>query len=382
MSGIYEGAQNAARITCMTHQLLGGRIAACFAELGASTVLSENARCMRQRVRKRAFGLPGNVVEYDDAPMEIFRTTVRREAVPAVMQALTAAGDLSTPGRGTLFAQDVIEYRDSELPVMEATASAVTPGLLRDLRLLSCILSTASGGDLLGRVALQLGACVPVISLGTGTGIRDRLGLLRVTIPPEKQIVSLMVPSHDAAGIQRLLIEEARLNRPGGGFLYQTPVRQGVADALLRIGQQTHAASIEQIIAAVDELKDGTSWRKRFAGIDEKRVRAAYGRSGSFVEISFVCMEGRADGLIRAAMNAGAGGVTTSRLRCLGGTTDGDSAAGAAARLRGMLCVPAALRERVLKALCDTIERDEDGTATCRLQVLEAPSVYAYQHAE
>ncbi len=379
MSGIYESAQNAARITCMTHQLLGGRIAACFAELGASTVLSENARCMRQRVRKRALGLPGSVVEYDDAPMEIFRTTVRREAVPAVMQALTAAGDLSTPGRGTLFAQDVIEYRDTELPQMEVTAPAATPGLLRDLRLLTCILSTASGGDLLGRVALQLGACVPVISLGTGTGIRDRLGLLRVTIPPEKQIVSLMVPAHDASGIQRLLIEEGRLNRPGGGFLYQTPVRQGVADALLRIGRQTHAASIEQIIAAVDELKDGTSWRKRFAGIDEQRTRAGHGRSVSFTEISFVCAEGRADGLIRAAMGAGAGGVTTSRLRCLGGTAGDDAAAGAAARLRGVLCVPSALRERVLKALCEAIEQ-EDATATCRLQALEAPSVFAYQH--
>lgn len=378
MIGIYENAQNATRITCMIHQRLGGRIAACFAKLGASTVLSENARCMRQRVRKRAFGLPGSVIEYDDAPMEIFRTTVRREAVPAVMQALTAAGDLSTPGRGTLFAQDVIEYRDTELPPMEATDSASTPGLLRDLRLLTCILSTASGGDLLSRVALQLGACVPVISLGTGTGIRDRLGLLRVTIPPEKQIVSLMVPAHDAGGIQRLLIEEGRLNRPGGGFLYQTPVRQGVADALLRIGHQTHAASIEQIIAAVDELKDGTSWRKRFAGIDEQRAHAAYGRSGSFVEISFVCAEGRADGLIRAAMNAGAGGVTTSRLRCLGGSADDDTAAGAAARLRGMLCVPSALRERVLKALCEAIEQ-ENATATCRLQVLEAPSVFAYQ---
>lgn len=375
MTEIPEQARNVTRITCMVHQRLGSRVSECFRALGALGVLVENARCVRQRERARIWPFAGVRVELDLAPMEIFRTTISRDATAAVIRKLVEAADLDTPGRGAVFAQDIVEIGGLEPPAMEIESEF--PGsVLHDLALITGILSRSGSGEALARIALKLGAAVPVIGLGTGTGIRDRLGLLRITVPPEKDVVHLMVPAHDAADLQRLLIEEGRLDRPGGGFLYETPVRAGVVDTLVRMGHQEHAASIEQIIAAVDNLKKGTSWRKRFAGIEDRRATADRRRRSKFREVIFVCAEGRAEDLVHAAMRAGAPGATIARVRCL---TFSDVEGGVAARERGVLCVPHTLEQPVLEALRGVMEDGPD--PVCRIQAVDAPAVFSHQRS-
>jgi hypothetical protein len=57
--------------------------------------------------------------------------------------------------------------------------------LLGDLSGIGCILPRGLG-DPIARIALELGTCVPAITFGIGTGLRDRLGLLRIAIPAER----------------------------------------------------------------------------------------------------------------------------------------------------------------------------------------------------
>lgn len=364
----------ATRITCMAHRLLASPVMERLARLGAEAALVENARCVRQRVRSRGWGLPGHVTDIDDAPMDVFRTTVPREAADRVARELIEAGELRTPGHGMLYAQDLTEYSRAELPAIEPDPDTRSAGMLQDMVLLTCILSMAGSGEQLARIALTLGAGVPVISRGTGTGIRDRLGLLRIAIPPEKDVVRLMIPAHDADGIRRLLIEEGRLDRPGGGFLYQTPIRAGLADPLLRIGRQRHAASMEQIIAALDDIKEGTAWRKRFVAIEDRPEQVARRTRRNYREITFACSEGRADDWVRVAMAAGAEGATTSHARCLG---MGPGEATSVARETGVLCVPAAMADSVLDALRKFAAQSDDSAS--RIQALDAPAVFAHQ---
>ena len=362
------------RITCVVHPRLGAQVVECLGALGAHTLLVENARSVRLRIRGGIGPLPARRTLVENAPMELFRTTVPRSAAAHVMRALTDALELSSPGRGTLFSQNLREFSRLVPPEIQTVEEPKPPGV-RDLCLMTGILSRVNGGERLAAAALRLGACVPIVTLGTGTGIRDQLGLLRVTIPPEKELVHLMVPAADAAGIRRLLIDEARLNRPGGGFLYQTPVHTGMADPLMRIGRQEHAASIEQLIAAMDEMKRGTTWRKRFSELEEDAqggVRLQVGRDHR--EISLICSEGNADDFVRAAMQAGAGGATTSRQRCLRG---GEVDAGAGARERVLLCVPASASEPLVQCLLETAQKLDD--PLCRLQILEAPAVFYHQ---
>jgi hypothetical protein len=216
---------------------------------------------------------------------------------------------------------------------------------------------------------------VPVVGIGIGTGIRDRLGLLRVTISPEKELVYLMVPSHDADGLQRLLIEEGHLDRPGGGFLYQTPVSAGMVDPLIRIGRQEHAASIEQIIAAIDDLKKGTAWRKRFFGV-ESGFASESGSSFSHREISFFCHDGQGDAFVHAAMQAGAEGATVSRVRSMY-LRDADGRCVPCEH--GIFCIAAAQENPVLEALCRVAETSPD--QDWLLQSLVASSVFAHKRS-
>lgn len=366
-------AKNVTRITCAIHPRLGTLITECLVGLGSHTVLVENARSVRQRVCPRSWLLPGQHVELENSPLELFRTTVPRDSTRQVIETLNQILEAQPPGCGAVFGQNIIEYSQLQPPAIEG-GSPQEPSTLRDFTLITGILSHVGGGERLIDSALRLGACVPIVTRGFGTGLRDQLGLLRITIPPEKEVVHLMVPTHDAAGIQRLLIEDARMNRPGGGFLYQTPITAGLVDPLLRIGRQEHAASMEQLIAAMDGIKQGTGWRKRFADIDHNQRDTHYVTKRHYVEITFVCSEGKADDFVLAAMKAGAGGATTGRVRCLSAS---DLEGGIGARERAVICVPTITCDAVVQALRKSSLSLDD--PLCRIQVMESSSVFFHQ---
>ena len=374
MNDVPLQAKSATRITCMVHRLAANPVMERMNALGADATLVENARCVRQRVRARGWGLPGHATELDDSPMDVFRTTVPRAAADHIARELIEAGELRTPGHGMLYTQDVVEYSRTELPAIEPDPDPRPSGMLHDMALLTCILSTAGSGEQMAGIALTLGAGVPVVSRGAGTGIRDRLGLLRIAVPPEKEVVRLMIPAHDADGIRSLLIEEGRLDRAGGGFMYQTPIQAGLPDPLLRIGRQRHAASMEQIIAALDNLKGGTFWRKRFVATEDRPERVARQTRRPNREITFTCSEGCAEDWVHAAMAAGADGATTAQARRLGA----DPAEGSGvARETGVLCVPAAKADSVLDALRNFADRSAHRDSC--IQALDAPAAFTHQ---
>ncbi len=367
--------RTAVRITLMAHQGLSSRVIALFKSLGIHSLAVENARCVRQMMTNRFWGLPGLKAEFSDTATDIFRTTIPSEAADYVLCKIIDDLDLHTPGRGAVYAPDLQEISCREFPEIEI-GKVCAGKFLSDLSLITGIQSKSGSGENLFRVALKLGAGVPVVGIGIGSGIRNRLGLLRITISPEKELVYLMVPSHDADGLQSLLIEEGHLNRPGGGFLYQSPIRAGMVDPLIRIGRQEHAASIEQIIAAIDDLKKNTAWRKRFFGMESGNEN---GNAASFShrEISFFCQDGQGDNFVHAAMQAGAEGATVSRVRSLH-LKDADNDRSTPCE-HGIFCISAALEKKVLKALREVAETSPDQDWI--LQSMAVSSVFAHKRS-
>ncbi|WP_461248354.1 hypothetical protein, partial [Treponema sp. R6D11] len=124
-----------------------------------------------------------------------------------------------------------------------------------------CTVSRGSG-DELARAVLELGIGVPVVFYGTGAGLRDRLGLMRITIPIEKEIIWFLVPRSDAELVEKNLIPRAKLDVPGNGFLYQCHVHAPVVNLRIRHGARVHAATMEQVIAALDEVRGSSDWRR------------------------------------------------------------------------------------------------------------------------
>ncbi len=368
-----------ARVTCSISQQFADAAAGQIFSLGFCHGSAQSGRAVRQFVRPRRWGLPGLATDSRDFPMTVFRMTVPTHLATGVMHTLAGTLDLNVPGRGSIFVQDATEFRlaadaDDTPAVNDAPPGppGQARGVSRDLTLVTAILSEPGSGERFARMVLEFGAGVPLITLGSGTGIRNRLGLLRITIPPEKEIVQLVVPAHDAGGILRLLIESSRMDRPGGGFVYQTPISYGITDSLIRIGRQQHAASIEQVIATLDEISGGTAWRKRYS-LEGDSNHHVHGVS-PHREISFLCADGMAAALVAAVMKTGAGGATLMRPRRVSNSPVNDNTA---ARELGVICVPPHQSAIVMESILNTAAAI--GDTTCTVQIMDAPAAYSYQ---
>jgi hypothetical protein len=138
--------------------------------------------------------------------------------------------------------------------------------------------------------------------------------LLRVAIPAEKEIVSLLVEPHDEPTTLDSLIDAGRLDLPGRGFIGAYPVSFGVANPKSYRGRQRYSANMDQVIAAIDELKAGTAWRQRSGAVDPAARRQRRWLT-DLVNVTLNCNEGGADRLVSAATGAGAGGATITKAK-------------------------------------------------------------------
>jgi hypothetical protein len=233
-----------------------------------------------------------------------------------IIVAFTERFRLDIGGRGSIYSEDVTMGGEHEFHAGGSIGAVSTrPKLLTELQGICCIVQRGQG-DVVARVALETGISVPVATFGEGTGVRDKLGLLRITIPAEKEIVNVLTSAYDADVLMDMMIDAAQLDQPGRGFIFSYPIRKGFVNAKVSIGNNTSAASMEQLIAAIDELKGGVQWRSR-------SVNAGNGASNrssrkflnNLVELLIHCDEGRGSDLVKAAMVAGAAGATIARER-------------------------------------------------------------------
>ncbi len=370
--GIYT-PHRVSRITCIVNQLLAEKITDFLKKIEV-LVYDETGRIVRERIKSRSFGLPGEITKLESASVRVFRFTIPRKNSEAVIRAIIKIGDLHVPGRGSVFAQELMEF-SKEPPEFNVIAlnefNIEENGLLlmNKLSYVICVLSDPGSGDQLARIALDLGIAVPLITFGTGNDIRDQLGLIRITIPAEKEIVHLVMPEQDSESVIKLLVEQGRLDKAGKGFIYQTPVSIGLIDTRMKIGKQKNAASMEQIIAAIDQLKSGTSWRKR---LDTDAEKSKIGKSmmpQDNCEISIFSDEDRIDILRETCLEVGAAGATTSKVKPI--TTNEKLLT---TMIRSAISVPAQITDEVVDKLLDISTIKESNND--RIQILDSPVAY------
>lgn len=324
------------RISWSVHHKKSDDVLHTLANRWSGVVYHESCRTVRQRIRPKSFFLSSQI-SLDDSPSDLLTVLVPAHQGFEILKLLSEPADISSDhsgglrGSGMLSVQEVICWApsgDSENPsnlTQESLSKETTHqlGLLENLSVITLVLSNAEFGEQLAELSLNLGAGVPIISLGEGTGIREKLGLLRITVPASKEILRILVPGVDAPGIARQLIERGKLNRPGQGFVYITPVARGILDPRLKVGEQDQPASVDQIVAALDTLHRGTFWRQRYLSPGDDLLKKNV-TTTSTTEITFKCEVDTAGGFIERAINQGAPGATTStiqKIQLLNGTT-------------------------------------------------------------
>ncbi len=313
MSAIPQEAMNGAaelsKVSCLADRNVSHLVLGVLEDLAIPEIYIQRAKQLVLEDKRRAFGFGAGTALAEDRA-DFVRFYVPRKYEAGVVRRIADAADLYLPGRGSIYAEDALVSRsdgpafdDGLLGLLSAESKA------RDERhtVLCCIVQRGMA-DMLARSMLDMGLCVPIVSFGEGMGLRNKLGLLRITIPVDKEVMYFIVPERDADLVEGVAVHKARLDRPGQGFIYRYPVRALAVNLRVRRGKRSSAASMEQVIAALDELRGSSDWR-RVAPSRKARPRAEHALS-DFACLSLIAEEGTVGDFVRAAMDAGAGGAT------------------------------------------------------------------------
>ena len=92
-----------------------------------------------------------------------------------------------------------------------------------DASLVNCVVP-AGKADAVLKAARDLGVNGGVVYQGSGTGVRERLGLLGIAVEAEKEIVVMVVANERLDMIVEGIYQAAEMSTLYAGFIYATPV--------------------------------------------------------------------------------------------------------------------------------------------------------------
>lgn len=298
----------AVKVTAIFHREYYNRVWNRLKKAGVYNIHLENARYPVLGVRKGFIGSFLNSDPVIDNPMSLLAILVFPEIEKRVMEIIRQAADISHPGHGSVYSEQVTIFHENSLFFVSDTCNSEEPKekFFKGLTGIYCILQRGLG-EPISKLLLENGIGVPTISYGTGTGLRDKLGLLKVTIPREKDILKIIVNSSDVSHVINYIIEAGKLDFPGRGFIYEYLIKQGFINTRVSLAGNQHAANIDQIIATIDKLSGGMDWRRR--GTELKKYKSNRNFFNG-VDIHFFCNEGYGLEIIQELRKVGVTGST------------------------------------------------------------------------
>ncbi len=279
-------------------------IQSLYLEAGRTSILKE----------KKGLSLLMNRVNLEYGPVELITFYIPKKDEKDIMNYLYHEFGYKTPGRGNLISQDIKlmnghdyfhQNPDTDIP---ESGKAI---LFSELTGICCVLQRGDE-DKLAKASLDKGTSVPITTYGEGSGVRDKLGLLRITISPEKALINLVVSTYDTEAVLELFVTEGRLYEPGRGITYTYEIKQGIMNTKISGGKSGEVASIEQVVYALDAIKGGMEWRR--SGRDNQSYRKRPFMT-NLMELTLICDDGMATYLATTAMEHGAPGATISKIK-------------------------------------------------------------------
>ena len=244
----------------------------------------------------------------------LLQTLVPNDKVDAVTAAAVQAGNLDRVGAGAVFTISCNDVRHTEkFPVPSSSAEGANGSsgdYAADLEAICCICEIGVADDI-AKAALQNGAPGPTVTFGEGGGVRDKIPLLRITKGPEKEFVWCIVDKNEADEIFADMARAGRICEPGRGFMYSIPVNAGIINISSVASSAAHGANMEQVIAAIDEIKGSKDWR---ASVAESTKNKAFKTNPLKNLVGLYCIAPRDNysDVYDAILEAGAPGVSTN----------------------------------------------------------------------
>jgi nitrogen regulatory protein PII len=170
------------------------------------------------------------------------------------------SGRLDRVGSGSIFSIPCNQtHHSANFPLTEGNDDH-SASHSASMEAICCICEKGIAEDI-AQAALAAGAPGPTVTYGEGGGIRDKIPLLRMTKGPEKEFVWCVVDRSESSEVFTNMARAGRITEPGRGFMYSIPVSDGIINVSSTVASSSHGASMEQVIAALDEIKGGKDWR-------------------------------------------------------------------------------------------------------------------------
>lgn len=262
----------------------------------------------------KIFGRP----KLDNDRMEIFIFYLPPSLEQSFYQRAIHDLDLTSPGRGSIFSQTIHCYMPQELDYQSIKFEDHDAERLLSSKTHGITLITGRGeADSISYEVMRNGYTAPNIIFGMGMGTRNKLGLLRVTIPQEKEILSLLTYYQDVPVLLNILRQTARLDLPGKGFLYHYPINFARIDTKTQAQMDFHTASTDQIIAAIDTLMHNTDWRRKSSGYVPASYQEDLSKHSEISCVHIYVPYGSEDKITELAFQFGVTGATMSYYRSI-----------------------------------------------------------------
>lgn len=255
---------------------------------------------------------------------EILHFIVPGEETDRLMEQIVIVGKLKLYGAGAIFATPCDEL------VCADDYPLWTPGVYRfksesfDIKFkqdLTALIHTTDRGaaEPIARAAIKAGAQGATITYVRGYGLRDRLGLLRITKKHEKELITVVVDEFDLEAVFQAMAQAGRVEQPGRGFIYQLPASKGITNLASVFQAKKHSVSIQQVVSAIDTLHGGTQWRANQLLVHDPKARefAASNRgvSRDLTLLNVVSQRKDSETLLKLFLEQGVSGASISNWR-------------------------------------------------------------------
>jgi len=97
--------------------------------------------------------------------------------------------------------------------------------ILTDVALITCIVQRGSADSVI-QAAKESGAQGATVHFARGMGVRERLGILGVTVQVEKEVIQIIASTEQADRVFEKMYIAGNLDTPGMGTIYITPLEK------------------------------------------------------------------------------------------------------------------------------------------------------------
>jgi len=97
--------------------------------------------------------------------------------------------------------------------------------VLTDVSLITCMVQRGKA-DAVVAAARAAGAQGASIHYGRGAGVRERLGMLSITVEAEKEVIQIMVSKEQEEEVFAEMFAAGELDTPGMGIMFVSPLEK------------------------------------------------------------------------------------------------------------------------------------------------------------